>query len=190
MEGGVPEAKLQLKVTETLSKDVGRAFARMDPEDMGRLGVSTGDIVEVEGKRRTYCRVMMSYKPVRGQSRVQLDGITRGNAGVGLDATVVVRRHPCPAAHEVVIGPLDVRPSARDTRYIAGLLDGIPVIEGDSIRAALFGSRTAGFKVLRATPPGPVLSAARPSSSSGRRRAPRRNARRRPISSRTRTSAG
>jgi transitional endoplasmic reticulum ATPase len=150
---------LQLKVAETLSRDVGRAFARMDPEDLARLGVSAGDILEVEGKRRTYCRAMVSYKPVRGQSRVQLDGITRGNAGVGIDEVVAIRRHPCPPAQEVVIGPLDVQPSARDSRYIGGLLDGIPVSAGDRIRAALFGSRTAGFKVLRTSPPGPVLIA-------------------------------
>jgi transitional endoplasmic reticulum ATPase len=155
----VPQEKFQLKVSETLSKDVGRAFARMDPEDLGRLGVSAGDIIEVEGARRTYCRAMVAYKQARGQSRVQLDGITRANAGVGIDETVAVRAHPCPPAQEVVVGPLDTQPSTRDTRYIGGLLDGIPVIEGDRIRAALFGSRTAGFKVLHTSPAGPVLIA-------------------------------
>ena len=36
---------LKLKVSEALSKDVGRAVARMDPEDLKRLDVAIGDAV-------------------------------------------------------------------------------------------------------------------------------------------------
>ena len=46
---------LKLKVSEALSKDVGRAYARMGPEDLLRLRVEVGDIVEVAGKARTVC---------------------------------------------------------------------------------------------------------------------------------------
>jgi transitional endoplasmic reticulum ATPase len=42
----------KLKVTEALSKDVGRAFARMGTEDMDKIQVSVGVLVEVSGKRR------------------------------------------------------------------------------------------------------------------------------------------
>src|ERR1035438_6667251 len=44
---------LKLKVSEALSKDVGRAYGRMGPEDLARLGVEVGDIVEVAGKTRS-----------------------------------------------------------------------------------------------------------------------------------------
>mgnify|MGYP001584166850 CR=1 FL=1 len=47
--------EIKLKVTEALTKDVGRAFARMGPEDLERLGASIGDTVEVEGKRPAVC---------------------------------------------------------------------------------------------------------------------------------------
>jgi REP element-mobilizing transposase RayT len=43
---------LTLKVSEALSKDMGRAFARMDPEDLKQLAITIGDIVQVEGKKR------------------------------------------------------------------------------------------------------------------------------------------
>lgn len=148
---------LQLRVSEALSKDVGRGFARLGPEDLARLHATTGDILEVNGKRRTFCRAMIAYKPERGQSRVQLDGITRGNAGAGLDDLVAVRRAECPPAQQVVLAPLDATPSDRDLRYVGGLLDGLPVTEGDRIRAALFGSHAAGFKVLKASPASPAL---------------------------------
>ena len=34
----VDEPRIKLKVTEALSKDVGRAYARMGPEDLEKLG--------------------------------------------------------------------------------------------------------------------------------------------------------
>ncbi len=151
------QGALELKVTETLSKDVGRALARMGPEDLERLGATAGDTLEIEGKRPTYARAMVAYKDVRNQSRVQLDGITRSNAGVGVDDVVTVRKRTIPSAREVVVAPVDAKPSSRDIRYVAALLDGLPVARGDRIRTALFGSRTAGFLVQRTVPEGPVL---------------------------------
>ncbi len=151
------ERTLRLKVTEALSKDVGRAFARMGPEDLERLGISIGDTVEVSAKRKTACRAMPAYKEVRGQSRIQLDGLTRENIGAGLDETVTVRPVDIRAAEEIVLGPLNVTPSAKDMKYIGSLLDGLPVSAGDRIRASLFGSRSADFRVESTTPRGAVL---------------------------------
>ena len=152
-----PEATRKLKVTEALSKDVGRAFARMGPEDLEKLGVAIGDLVEVAGKRRAVCKAMPAYKELRGQSRVQLDGLSRENAGAGLDEYVQVHKIACRGAERVVLTPLTITPQDRDLKYIGSLLDGLPVLEGDRIRATLFGSRWADFKVERLTPKGPVL---------------------------------
>ena len=135
---------IKLKVTEALTKDVGRALARMGPEDLERLEAAVGDTVEVEGKRKALCKVMPAYQEIRGQSRVQLDGLTRENAGVGLDETVKISKMKC-------------RPAERDLQYIGSLLDGLPVLEGAKIQAALFGSRAAFFKVESVTPKGPVI---------------------------------
>jgi len=152
-----PDATRKLKVTEALSKDVGRAFARMGPEDLEKLGVAIGDLVEVAGKRRAVCKAMPAYKELRGQSRVQLDGLSRENAGAGLDEYVQVHKIACRGAERVVLTPLTITPQDRDLKYIGSLLDGLPVLEGDRIRATLFGSRWADFKVERLTPKGPVL---------------------------------
>jgi len=148
---------LKLKVTEALGKDVGRALARMGPEDLERLGVALGDTIEVAGKRKTVCKAMPSYKELRGQSRVQLDGLTRENAGAALDEFVQIRKLTIRPAQRIVLVPLTITPDARDLHYIASLVDGLPVQEGDRIRAALFGSRYADFKVESTTPHGPVL---------------------------------
>ncbi len=148
---------IKLRVSEALSKDVGRAYARMDPEDLEKLGAGIGDILEVTGKRSTVCKAMPAYKEMRGQARIQLDGISRQNAKAGLDEAVTVAKIACRPAERVVLAPSNVTPSERDLKYIGSLLDGLPVMVGDTIRATLFGSRFADFKVESTNPKLAVL---------------------------------
>ena len=155
----IAEGSLRLKVTEGLGKDVGRALARMDPADIKALGVEIGDIVEIVGKRRTVCKVMPAYKDDRGGARVQMDGISRGNAEVALDDMAIVRKVPAQPAQRMVLSATTAGFSDRDLQYIGTRLDGLPVLEGDRIRGTLFGSRSMDFLVQETTPKGAVLIA-------------------------------
>jgi len=148
---------LKLRVSEALGKDLGRGLARLDPADMAKLGVKIGDIVEIAGRQKTVCKVMPAYKDARGQSRVQIDGISRENSGTGLDQMVDVRGIDAAPAERVFLSPVTITPSERDLKYIGSLLDGLVVVTGDRIRAMLFGTRSADFKVTRTTPQGPVF---------------------------------
>ena len=120
-------APLKLKVTEALGKDVGRALARIGPEDMERIQVAIGDTIEIVGKRKTVCKVMPAYKDLRGQSRIQLDGLTRENAGAALDESVHVQKISIRPAQQIALAPLTIVPDARDLNYIGSLLDGLPM---------------------------------------------------------------
>ena len=131
----------------------------MDPSDMQTLKLDIGDIVEVVGKRRTVCKVMPAYKEARGGARVQLDGLSRGNAGVALDDAVVVKKVLAQPALRIVLTPTAPGLSDRDLQYIGSRLDGLSVIEGDRLRGNLFGSRSLDFLVRETTPKGPVLIA-------------------------------
>jgi transitional endoplasmic reticulum ATPase len=155
--GEAKEGALKLRVTEALPRDVGRGLVRMDPEELGRLGIEIGEIVEVAGKRPTVSKAMPAYKEQRGQSRILMDGLTRENAKTGLDEFVVVRKVRSRPAERVVLSPLTMTPSDRDLDYIARLLDNLAVVEGDRVRATLFGSRWADFQVEATTPKGPVV---------------------------------
>lgn len=62
---------LTLKVAEALAKDVGRVMARLDPQDMTRIGAEAGDIVQVTGKRPTVAKVMPAYTQDRGKGTSQ-----------------------------------------------------------------------------------------------------------------------
>src|SRR3989304_2976089 len=83
---------MTLKVREALPKDVGRAIARIDPEDMKELGIEVGEIIEIEGKRKTPVKIMPCYAEERGKKIVQIDGITRENAKAGVDEKVTIKK--------------------------------------------------------------------------------------------------
>ena len=98
--------KVTLRAAEALPKDVGRGLARLDPEDLQRLGVEVGDIVRIEGKRATVAKAMPAYAEARGKGIVQIDGLIRANAQVGLDEKVTVAGMPVrPAARHGPCGP-------------------------------------------------------------------------------------
>jgi len=88
----------RFKVAEALVRDVGRAVARPNPDDMRTLGLAIGDFVAVTGKSGTLCKVLPAHKEARGQTQIQLDGLTRGNAGVSLGETVVLWATACEPA--------------------------------------------------------------------------------------------
>ena len=150
------EAGIRLRVSEALGKDVGRAIVRLDPSDLQRLQAQVGDILLLRGSsgRQALGKAMPAYPELRGQSRLQIDGVARQNAGVGIDDHVLVRRVPIPPAERVVLQPTTVTPAERDLKYIGQLLDGVPVLEGNLIRATLFGSRHADFLVESTVPRG------------------------------------
>jgi transitional endoplasmic reticulum ATPase len=75
--------KIKLKVVEALPKDIGRAYARLDPADMSKLGLSVGDIVQLTSKKGFgIAKIMPTYPDMRNQGIVQLDGLTRRNSNV------------------------------------------------------------------------------------------------------------
>ena len=149
----------QFKVKEALPKDVGRAIARIDPEDMKNLGLEVGQIIEIEGKRKTAAMAMPCYAEDRGKKIIQIDGITRENAKVGLDEKVTIERGESRPAKKITLAPLTnggALQKDKDTKYIASLIEGLPLTSGDKIRARLFGAKTCDFIVEDTIPDGVV----------------------------------
>ncbi len=150
---------LVLKVKEALPRDVGRAIARIDPEDMKVLGLEVGEIIEIEGKRKTAAKVMPCYSEDRGKAIIQMDGISRENAQTGLDEKVTIFKTNCKSANKITLLPITVSSllqREKDIRYIGSLIEGLPVTSGDKVRVTLFGSRACEFKVMDTFPAGTV----------------------------------
>jgi len=149
----------QLKVKEALPKDVGRAIARIDPEDMKSLSLEVGQIVEIEGKRKTAAKAMPCYAADRGKNIIQIDGITRENAKVGLDEKITIQKSKSGPARKITLAPLTDGgglQKEKDAEYIGSLIEGLPLTSGDKIRARLFGTKTCDFMVEDTVPDGVV----------------------------------
>jgi len=151
---------LTLKVTEAQGRDVGRGIGRIDPEQMKKLGLDIGDVVEIIGKKKTVIKLMPTFPEERGKGIIQIDGITRENTKVSLDETVKIQRVSYRQAETVVLSPLTLTgslPTEEDREYLAKLLDGTPVIKNDKIRVTFFGTRAQDFLVEDTEPQGAVL---------------------------------
>ena len=150
---------LTLKVKEALPKDVGRAIARIDPKDMESMGIEVGEIVVIEGKRKTPAKAMPLFLEDRGKGIVQIDGITRENAQIGLDEKVTIQKTSQRPASKITLSPITSVGSfekEKDAKYIGSLMEGLPLTVGDKVRATLFGTRSCDFKVLDTIPDGIV----------------------------------
>lgn len=151
---------LALRVAESMPKDVGRGIARIDPEDLRALGAEVGQVLEIQGKRQTVAKAMPAYAEARGKASIQMDGLTRANAQVGLDERVQVRKLSANPAVKLVLSPLSPMRAVQrepDSRYLGRLLEGLPVVVGDRIRATRFGTAAQEFTVLETSPPGAVI---------------------------------
>ncbi|MHC1738686.1 MAG: CDC48 family AAA ATPase [Ignavibacteriaceae bacterium] len=149
-----------LRIKEALVKDVGRAIARIDPTDMKLIGLEPGDIILIEGKRCSPVKVMPCYPEDRDKRIIQIDGITRDNVQAGIDEKVKINKTACRQAAKIKLKPDTNAASlfkADDAKYIGSLITGLPVSNGDKVRAVLFGNRSIDYTVTGTTPEGVVL---------------------------------
>ncbi|MEW6540460.1 MAG: CDC48 family AAA ATPase [Bacillota bacterium] len=148
------------RVTEARPRDVGRGIARLDPGDMSALGVEIGDVIWIEGPKVTVARAMPTYPEDRGRQSLHVDGIIRENAQVSLGEKVRLRRAEWQQAGSVLLKPQGVARGSwgeKEARYLARVLDGVPVVVGDRVRVTLVGTRAHDFLVLDAVPKGALL---------------------------------
>ncbi len=139
-----------LKVLEAYTRDVGRGVARIDYDSMDSLGASTGDVIELRGKRRTVAKCLPLYPSDEGKGIVRVDGLVRNNAGVAIGDTVIVRKIKAVPAEKVIVAPLEAIPPI-DERYLADALESVPLIKGDNVMVPYFGGRLT-FQVIGVSP--------------------------------------
>ncbi|MEM3084487.1 MAG: CDC48 family AAA ATPase [Nitrososphaerales archaeon] len=141
---------LSLKVLEAYTRDVGRGVARIDYDSMDTLSASTGDVVEIRGKRRTVAKCLPLYPSDEGKGIIRIDGLVRNNSGVAIGDTVIVKKIKAVPAEKVIVAPLEAIPPI-DERYLADALESVPLIKGDNVMVPYFGGRLT-FQVIGVNP--------------------------------------
>ncbi len=124
----------RLKVQEALQEEAYKGIVRIDSQTMRQIGVRAGDIIEIEGGRKTLGIADRAYPTDIGQSIIRMDGILRRNARTGIGELVIVRRADIKEAKSIIIAPAQqgVMIQADPEIFKRGLL-GRPIIKGDII---------------------------------------------------------
>ena len=97
--------ELRFKVAEAIQDDVNKGIVRVDSNFMRTIGVKPGDIVEIEGERKTVGIVDRAYPGDIGLNIIRLDGIMRRNAKTGIGELVAVKKADIKEAKKIVIAP-------------------------------------------------------------------------------------
>ncbi|MCY4251990.1 MAG: AAA family ATPase, partial [Thaumarchaeota archaeon] len=141
---------INLKVLEAYTRDVGRGVARIDYDSMDGISASTGDVIEIKGKRRTVAKCLPLYPSDEGKGIIRIDGLGRNNSGIAIGDTITVKKINAVPAEKVVVAPLEAIPPI-DERYLADALESVPLIKGDNVMVPYFGGRLT-FQVVGVTP--------------------------------------
>jgi transitional endoplasmic reticulum ATPase len=143
--------KVSLKVAETNPKFVGRGMALVDPKVMEEMDLSTGDVIEISGKKKSYVLLWSGQRDDQGKKLIRIDGYTRNNIGVGIDDIVSVHKVNVKKAEQVILAPTEELNIVGLEDYLPELLEGRVVTRGDMIPLNIMGRRI-GFAVTSTSP--------------------------------------
>ncbi len=155
---GSRKKELVLRVAEAKHKDVGRGKVRIDINLLREIGVEPGDIVEIEGRRKTAAIAWPSYSEDQGQDIIRMDGLIRKNAGVSIGDKVVVRKADAKPAVLVKLAPsnFNIQVDQGFVNYAKRRLLDYPIVEGDTILIPVLG-QAIPFIVVQTKPTGVVV---------------------------------
>jgi transitional endoplasmic reticulum ATPase len=151
MKNGINTNKVTLKVAETNPKFVGRGMALVDPRVMEELRLSTGDVIEVSGKKKTYVLLWSSQPDDYGKKLIRIDGYTRNNIGTGIDDNITIRKVNVRKAEQVIVAPTEELNIFGLEEQLPGLLEGRVVAKGDIVPLNMMG-RKIGLAVTDISP--------------------------------------
>ena len=131
-----------LKVQDPDPTHVGRNIITLDRKTKEELGITSGDLVEIQGGKKTAAVVWPARADDEGKGIIRMDNLIRHNCGVGLGEKVTVAKAEYKDAKKVVLAP------TQEVRIIASGYDrvlkktfiGRPLTKGDRVWITVFGS--------------------------------------------------
>jgi transitional endoplasmic reticulum ATPase len=147
----LPEKTATLRVADALQRDVGRGIARIDPKAVQELGLTSGDVVQIIGKRKTNALCWPAHEQDYGKGIVRIDGYLRNNAGVSIDDKVTIRKIDAKIAERLTLAPTEPLRIVGGEEYLSQLLEGRVLSRGDYVPINIMG-RTVNLVVTNTSP--------------------------------------
>ena len=150
-------SEVQLKVLDSRQRDVARGIARIDQRTMQKLGVSSGDVIEFSGKKKTSAIAWPAYPEDQDPNVMRIDGFLRKNAGVLINEYVVVRKAEVKDAMSIVLAPVNMRLNVDEAfaNFVKNRLMDRTFVEGDKTSVMMLG-HSVQFTVAKVQPQGIV----------------------------------
>ncbi|MFZ0263947.1 MAG: CDC48 family AAA ATPase [Nitrososphaeraceae archaeon] len=148
---------VSLKVAEAEQRDVGRKIARVDPEVIERLNITSGDALELSsiGKKTTVLS-WPARNSDRGKGLIRIDGYTRNKLDVGINDQIEVKKVESKDAKSITFAPTEPLRIVGAEEYLAEYLNGQLMSKGDTIPLSVMGQRV-DLVVISTSPSGPVI---------------------------------
>ncbi len=137
----MPEKTVTLRVADALQRDVGRGIARIDPKVVDELGLTSGDVVQVTGKRKTTALCWPAYQDDYGKGIIRIDGYMRNNAGVSIDDKVTLRKIDAKIAEGITLAPTEPLRIVGGEEYLSQYLEGRVLSRGDFLPINIMGRK-------------------------------------------------
>ena len=142
-----------IKVAELKPGESGRGIARLDSELMGVLGIKNGDIIQIDGSKKTAVKVLDGYPEDANRGIIRLDNITRKNAGVTSDDRVSVKKITVNGAEKITFAPSGELRLQGGEEHLKQIFQGLVLSKGDVLPVNVMGNKMA-FVVKSFTPTG------------------------------------
>ncbi|MGD1004117.1 MAG: CDC48 family AAA ATPase [Methanoregulaceae archaeon] len=144
---------IEVTVKEAAHEDADRGIARISVEVMKKLGLVSGDILEIHGKRKAAAIVWPGFATDTGGAILRIDGNIRSNVGTGIGEKVKIRKSEAVYAKRVVIQPTQPIRLVGGEQYLSRLLRGRAVYEGQTQRIDVIGN-TITLVIAKVVPKG------------------------------------
>jgi len=151
-------SSIRLRVAEAKQpRDIGRGMARIGLSDMRAIGVGMGDVIEIQGRRRTGAKVWPAHSKDQRPGLIRIDSYIRRNCGTQINECVTVKKAKVSYATYIELAPVDVRISVNNNlvRFVKDRLIDRPVTRGDIVPILMFG-HLIPFQVVDTKPSGIV----------------------------------
>ena len=130
-----------IKVAELKPGETGRGIARLDPALMDILGIKFGDIVQIDGNKKTVVKVLRGGPEDANRGIIRIDGSTRRNAGVSIDERVSIKKIVAKNAEKITFGPTEQLRLQGGEDFLRQNFEGRAISKGDTITLNVMGNK-------------------------------------------------
>ncbi len=130
-----------IKVAELKPGETGKGIARLDPELMDILELRAGDILQIDGTKKTVVKVLRGAPEDANRGIIRIDGSTRRNAGTSIDERVGIKKVMAKNSEKITFSPTEELRLQGGEEYLNKVMEGRVFAKGDVLTLNVMGNK-------------------------------------------------